>query len=631
MYMVKAAPYGGDAIVYKYVRSLEEFKNKNKPDAVAMVPRQVDAPSQYTSFDYLHSCDPDVLRVPDPVDATKVIHYLYYGGATSFGTYEQGGTRIGIAKSTNGGQSFTRVSSNPLLGTDVGRNWGTYGVGQPSVTEAVISGTKWYYMIYTYENVVRSSSTPGYPVAPAPTPVIYNDPDPIGLRVIRSTSPEFTSPQVIRGPSGSQGGTIPFGDDADTKVRGASVSLVFNPARSQFIIVDNVTSPLGSGSGIAKVRLHHYDTSWQFVGYTDFEQSGLFRFGEGVSLVSTATKQLARSFNNLKHSLIFVASTVHESTASPSCDTSSVDATCWIRGPMKFVRFTQGADCSGSRCVFQNYSIGGWDIGLYNPLGNGQWFNQVGEGSGYYSDQTSWSWGPFTPGRIITGDFDGDGHWDMGFYNPLNDGVTYVQYGTGDGSTFGNQGNTGAWAAGYKPFNGDFNGDGKWDLGLEVNGGLWIRYGTGVRSAPFTTAPYETYYPWWAGQPGDFSGVQLVSAYCNSDSMQDLIAYNALTGIFYIRLAKTGGQFFTPPNEPEFSVTNFSALPGYSGSLQAVAGDFNGDGTCDLGLYHVADGRVAVRFGVYNASAGTLTFSNHNQKVFSWVSSGTVFSGRFQG
>lgn len=144
-------------------------------------------------FDSLHVCDPSVIQVGG-------VLYLYYGGDTLHNTIGQnivektcacdgiavcgqnqcdGTTRIGVARSTNGGRSWERLNDGlPIVQPAWARpgakfeatNPSPYASGQPSVT---FVGDR-FYLIYT-----DSTGAATNPVSGA------------GQFVLRSTDPTF--------------------------------------------------------------------------------------------------------------------------------------------------------------------------------------------------------------------------------------------------------------------------------------------------------------------------------------------------------------------------------------------------------------------------------------------------------
>ena len=93
--------------------------------------------------------------------------------------------------------------------------------------------------------------------------------------------------------------------------------------------------------------------------------------------------------------------------------------------------------------------------------------------------------------NVFTGDFNGDGRCDIGVTGTAqqSDRSWYVRYGDGKGG-FANQTVYGWGNGATNVFTGDFDGNRKWDIGVtgtrdQPDGQWYIRYngGTSVRSA----------------------------------------------------------------------------------------------------------------------------------------------------
>ncbi|OQY57773.1 MAG: hypothetical protein B6245_15310 [Desulfobacteraceae bacterium 4572_88] len=46
-----------------------------------------------------------------------------------------------------------------------------------------------------------------------------------------------------------------------------------------------------------------------------------------------------------------------------------------------------------------------WDVGLYNPNSRGNFYIRYGDGKGNFSRQTEWNWGVYSIAQVITGEF----------------------------------------------------------------------------------------------------------------------------------------------------------------------------------------------------------------------------------
>lgn len=201
-----------------------------------------------------------------------------------------------------------------------------------------------------------------------------------------------------------------------------------------------------------------------------------------------------------------------------------------------------------------------WDVGVYNPNGEGNFYIQYGNGAGGFGTQTHWNWGVYPNAQVFTGDFDGDALWDVGLYNPNGLGNFYIVYGDGTGA-FGRQT---AWHWGVFPtarvFTGDFNGDKLWDVGLYNPNGLgnfYIQYGHGAGYFDGLTAWHWGAYPNAQVFTGDFNG----------DDLWDVGLYNPNgEGNFYIQYGH-GVGFFDGQ-----TAWHWGAYPG----ARVFTGDFNG-------------------------------------------------------
>ena len=257
----------------------------------------------------------------------------------------------------------------------------------------------------------------------------------------------------------------------------------------------------------------------------------------------------------------------------------------------------------------------------------------LGNGDGTFQPQTEFQVG-YQPFAITAADFNGDGHVDLATANYL-DGTVSVLFGKGDGTfrasgtytaghpfapygitsvvfsrggkpglavgtlsgiyTLVNKGDGTFHAAeGYGPgasqlVTGDFNGDGRADLGFsaglyDTDSGVGVLLGLG--NGAFATSTAYSALPNTNGlAAGDFNG----------DGVLDL-AVGELDGSYLAIMKGLGkGQFAVPQVTYPLSA-NVAVL---------AAGDLNGDGKLDLVVASDGPWQVAVLFG-----AGDGTFTN---------------------
>jgi hypothetical protein len=152
---------GGDAIAYSTASNLDGPWSTPRVGVLAQSPSG--------AWDHGYTCDPSVIRA-----ASTLI--MYYAGLTR----STGMTSIGVASSSDDGQTWQRANGgNPII-TPAVPSKGGYGAGQPSVI--VLDGM--YYLAYTDTTGIASDPNSG-----------------AGIYVLRSTDATFqTNVEELTGP-----------------------------------------------------------------------------------------------------------------------------------------------------------------------------------------------------------------------------------------------------------------------------------------------------------------------------------------------------------------------------------------------------------------------------------------------
>jgi hypothetical protein len=208
----------------------------------------------------------------------------------------------------------------------------------------------------------------------------------------------------------------------------------------------------------------------------------------------------------------------------------------------------------------------------------------------------------------LQGDFNGDGKTDTAVFLDYGNAQTKLWVWTSTGSGVNSPAlwwDSGAgnldWST-IKPFVGDFNGDGKADVGAFVNYGngetkLWVWLSTGSSfSAPAL---------WWDSGAGnlDWTKVKAVSGDFNNDGKTDVAAFvdygSSQTKLWV--WTSTGSAFNNPGMWWDSGAGNLDW-----NKVKAVSGDFTGDGKADVGAF-VDYGSAQTKFWVWPSTGSAFS------------------------
>jgi hypothetical protein len=244
-----------------------------------------------------------------------------------------------------------------------------------------------------------------------------------------------------------------------------------------------------------------------------------------------------------------------------------------------------------------------------------------GTASGFTAPAVKWDsavngWS-LSQSRFVAGDFDGDGKTDLGGFYDYGGALTRLWLWRGTASGF--TAPAVAWDSGASSWNlplsrfvaGDFNGDGKSDLGGFYDYGgattkLWVWHGT---AGGFTAPVIE----WDSGvNSWNLSQSRFVTGDFNGDGRTDLgglYDYGAATAKLWV-WSGTAGTVAAPV------VRWSSAVNAWNLSLSRfVTGDFDGDGKADLGGFYDY-GAGTTKLWIWRGATGGLA-----APAVSWASS----------
>ena len=249
--------------------------------------------------------------------------------------------------------------------------------------------------------------------------------------------------------------------------------------------------------------------------------------------------------------------------------------------------------------AFYSYPNDQTKLWIFDDVKGGRVKSRVAWDSGVHN----WGWGRGTP---LAGDFNGDGKTDIAsFYDYSNsDAAIFLFDGLGGGTVSVKsmwRSGPGGWDVGRaKPVAGDFNGDGKAELGAFYSyptdqTKLWLFNNIAGPTVTQRTAWDSGIHNWgWGrGTPvaGDFNGdgkAEIASFYDYSNSNASIFLFDGLGG------GSTSVK----------SVWSAGAGQWDMSRAKPVAGDFNGDGKTDVGAFYSYP-NAKTRFWAFDNVAGS--------------------------
>jgi VCBS repeat protein len=265
------------------------------------------------------------------------------------------------------------------------------------------------------------------------------------------------------------------------------------------------------------------------------------------------------------------------------------------------VRFYGLRNCPGASCAPPKKRVD--DIlAAWDDAGFATFAMYASTGS-MFSPHTQWKirdggWGDSI--RWLAGDFDGDGRADViAIWNDGGQNTLTVRRSTGSGLVTEHWAiRQGPWVASTQWVAGDFDGDGLTDIA-----GIWNDSGTATITVFRSTGKtFETRVDWAKNDGGWADNIKWVAGDFDGDGLDDIAAIWNDAGLNTLTVRRS--------TRSAFQTTHWRIRDGgWMDSTKWVAGDFDGDGRCDIaGIWN--DGG-SPSFAVFRSTG--LQFASHMQ------------------